>query len=316
MHNLSWLLYAQTPPLVASRLNTRHSRVTPASVIISSTYMHYLLLLAQSSSSSTILKTHETASSLHLGISPTPDLSSTSQCQLPMVMAPLWPPLHPVQDHRNPIPPHEVLMEVIPDIRAWFWGNSCSVSLSVQLKTRHVRFDGREWKRDSTMTRETQHLLICRITEESCRRLQRRSSGRRQYPRMADCNYGVCSSLVQWDGREKKLSIFLLSSQIRSPRITYYSLTINTYLQYDRPADTLYEGAILRARLIFPEVSLTPPPGCVADVQEYPLQPPKMIFDSEMWHPNVYSTSDKKGEVCISILVSCRLFMIGKWADE
>jgi ubiquitin-protein ligase len=29
-----------------------------------------------------------------------------------------------------------------------------------------------------------------------------------------------------------------------------------------------------------------------------------MIFDSEMWHPNVYSTSDKKGEVCISILVS------------
>ena len=27
-------------------------------------------------------------------------------------------------------------------------------------------------------------------------------------------------------------------------------------LYYDRPADTLYEGAILRARLIFPEVSL------------------------------------------------------------
>lgn len=83
-------------------------------------------------------------------------------------------------------------------------------------------------------------------------------------------------------------------------------MTINTYLQYDRPADTLYEGAILRARLIFPEVSLTPLPESVTDVQEYPLQPPKMIFDSEMWHPNVYSTSDKKGEVCISILVSCR----------
>ena len=120
-------------------LNTRHSRVTPASVIISSTYMHYLLLLAQSSSSSTILKTHETASSLHLGISPTPDPSATSRCQLLMVMAPLWPPPHPVQDHRNPIPRHEVLMEVILDIRAWFWGNSCSVSLSVQLKTRHER---------------------------------------------------------------------------------------------------------------------------------------------------------------------------------
>ena len=81
-------------------------------------------------------------------------------------------------------------------------------------------------------------------------------------------------------------------------------LDSNTCLQYNRPADTLYEGAILRARLIFPEVSLPPPPRGLADVQEYPLQPPKMIFDSEMWHPNVYSTSDKKGEVCISILVN------------
>ncbi|KAK1926547.1 ubiquitin-conjugating enzyme/RWD-like protein [Papiliotrema laurentii] len=54
------------------------------------------------------------------------------------------------------------------------------------------------------------------------------------------------------------------------------------------PADTLYEGAILKARLIFPE--------------EYPLLPPKMIFDSEMWHPNVYNSKDKKGEVCVSIL--------------
>ncbi|WVQ83792.1 hypothetical protein IAT38_005936 [Cryptococcus sp. DSM 104549] len=54
------------------------------------------------------------------------------------------------------------------------------------------------------------------------------------------------------------------------------------------PADTLYEGAILKARLIFPT--------------EYPLLPPKMIFDSEMWHPNVYNKGDKKGEVCVSIL--------------
>ncbi|WVR04224.1 hypothetical protein IAU60_001224 [Kwoniella sp. DSM 27419] len=38
------------------------------------------------------------------------------------------------------------------------------------------------------------------------------------------------------------------------------------------PADTLYEGAILKARLIFPP--------------EFPLLPPRMIFDSEMWHPN------------------------------
>lgn len=54
------------------------------------------------------------------------------------------------------------------------------------------------------------------------------------------------------------------------------------------PVDTLWEGAILKARLIFPP--------------EYPLLPPKMIFDSEMWHPNIYNKGDKKGEVCVSIL--------------
>lgn len=56
------------------------------------------------------------------------------------------------------------------------------------------------------------------------------------------------------------------------------------------PVDTLYEGAILKARLIFP--------------QEYPLLPPKMVFDTEMWHPNVYNSAERKGEVCVSILHS------------
>ncbi|WVN88913.1 uncharacterized protein L203_104128 [Cryptococcus depauperatus CBS 7841] len=54
------------------------------------------------------------------------------------------------------------------------------------------------------------------------------------------------------------------------------------------PVDTLWEGAILKARLIFPP--------------EYPDRPPKMVFDSEVWHPNVYNKGDQKGEVCISIL--------------
>jgi ubiquitin-protein ligase len=128
---------------------------------------------------------------------------------------------------------------------------------------------------------------------------------------MADCDYGV--SPVQYNGKErkKKLIIFLLSLQSDHATWTLF-LDSNTCLQYNRPADTLYEGAILRARLIFPEVSLPPPPRGLADVQEYPLQPPKMIFDSEMWHPNVYSTSDKKGEVCISILVS---FPTPGWSD-
>ncbi|KAI5477811.1 hypothetical protein MNV49_005895 [Pseudohyphozyma bogoriensis] len=50
------------------------------------------------------------------------------------------------------------------------------------------------------------------------------------------------------------------------------------------PADTLYDGGFFRARLTFPE--------------DFPLNPPKMKFITEMWHPNIY----KNGDVCISIL--------------
>lgn len=45
-----------------------------------------------------------------------------------------------------------------------------------------------------------------------------------------------------------------------------------------------------------------------------------MIFDTEMWHPNstsptglrlqkVYPSGSRKGEVCVSILVSCLFFV-------
>lgn len=50
------------------------------------------------------------------------------------------------------------------------------------------------------------------------------------------------------------------------------------------PPDTLYEGGFFKAKLKFPN--------------DFPNMPPKMIFESEMWHPNVF----KNGEVCISIL--------------
>jgi len=45
-----------------------------------------------------------------------------------------------------------------------------------------------------------------------------------------------------------------------------------------------YGGGFFRARLSFP--------------QEYPLLPPKMRFETPIFHPNIYSN----GEVCISIL--------------
>jgi len=50
------------------------------------------------------------------------------------------------------------------------------------------------------------------------------------------------------------------------------------------PQDTLYEGGFFRATMTFPTT--------------YPLEPPKLVFKSDMWHPNVYPN----GEVCISIL--------------
>ncbi|GJQ11180.1 hypothetical protein GpartN1_g3624.t1 [Galdieria partita] len=50
------------------------------------------------------------------------------------------------------------------------------------------------------------------------------------------------------------------------------------------PPDTLYEGGVFKARLVFPP--------------DYPVMPPTMRFTSEMWHPNVY----QDGRVCISIL--------------
>ena len=50
------------------------------------------------------------------------------------------------------------------------------------------------------------------------------------------------------------------------------------------PEGTLYDGGFFKAKLLFPI--------------DYPLNPPKMKFTSEIWHPNVFPD----GEVCISIL--------------
>ncbi|XP_052801549.1 probable ubiquitin-conjugating enzyme E2 7 [Mya arenaria] len=50
------------------------------------------------------------------------------------------------------------------------------------------------------------------------------------------------------------------------------------------PQDTLYEGGMFKALLTFSK--------------EYPQKPPKMLFTTEMWHPNI----EKDGSVCISIL--------------
>jgi ubiquitin-conjugating enzyme E2 G1 len=48
--------------------------------------------------------------------------------------------------------------------------------------------------------------------------------------------------------------------------------------------DTFYEEGYFKAKLKFPS--------------DFPNQPPKMIFTTEILHPNIY----ENGEVCISIL--------------
>lgn len=48
--------------------------------------------------------------------------------------------------------------------------------------------------------------------------------------------------------------------------------------------DTIYENGVFIATLKFP--------------RDYPLSPPTMVFQSEMFHPNIYPD----GTVCISIL--------------
>ncbi|XP_065656072.1 ubiquitin-conjugating enzyme E2 G2 isoform X2 [Hydra vulgaris] len=50
------------------------------------------------------------------------------------------------------------------------------------------------------------------------------------------------------------------------------------------PDGTPFSGGVFVAKLIFPH--------------DYPLSPPKMRFQSEMFHPNIYTD----GRVCISIL--------------
>ncbi|KAI5192773.1 ubiquitin-conjugating enzyme E2 G1 [Nematocida minor] len=50
------------------------------------------------------------------------------------------------------------------------------------------------------------------------------------------------------------------------------------------PRDTLYENALLKGVMLFPET--------------YPDDPPSFKFVSEVWHPNI----DSDGNVCISIL--------------
>lgn len=70
----------------------------------------------------------------------------------------------------------------------------------------------------------------------------------------------------------------------------YYSLNPHedNFLEWEfllfGPENTIYEGAILNGKMIFPK--------------DYPSSPPEFIFITKIPHPNIY----QNGKVCISIL--------------
>ncbi len=51
------------------------------------------------------------------------------------------------------------------------------------------------------------------------------------------------------------------------------------------PPDTVYDGGKFQIDIVIPD--------------EYPYQPPKMKFDTKIWHPNVSSVT---GAICLDIL--------------
>ena len=51
------------------------------------------------------------------------------------------------------------------------------------------------------------------------------------------------------------------------------------------PVDSCYEGGIFRVDIQIPE--------------DYPFKPPKMKFDTKIWHPNI---SSQTGAICLDIL--------------
>ncbi|KAM0673233.1 Ubiquitin-conjugating enzyme E2 G2 [Gurleya vavrai] len=65
------------------------------------------------------------------------------------------------------------------------------------------------------------------------------------------------------------------------PRASHYNIW-DVFIRGSE--NSLYEGTVMHAQLIFPP--------------EYPIYPPQMYFLQKMFHPNVYPD----GKVCISIL--------------
>lgn len=56
------------------------------------------------------------------------------------------------------------------------------------------------------------------------------------------------------------------------------------YLWNSGPSGTCFEGGAFKAELLLPD--------------DYPLSPPKVVFDTKIYHPNI----DNLGRICLDIL--------------
>ena len=98
------------------------------------------------------------------------------------------------------------------------------------------------------------------------------------------------STILTFAGNPKEARTMVLSGScwrfqhLRMGNHNHWVSFLSCWTDGKSPENTLYEGGLFKAHLSFPH--------------DYPLQPPKMTFKTEMWHPNVYPS----GLVCISIL--------------
>jgi ubiquitin-protein ligase len=71
------------------------------------------------------------------------------------------------------------------------------------------------------------------------------------------------------------------------------------------PSETPYEGGTFVVHIIIPNEyafpTLSQLVGCNSSTRRYPFMPPKMKFDTKVWHPNI---SSQTGAICLGTDVS------------